>query len=79
MKIDACGWQATLEELVRSTKKERSYSGSGSWLFEIAAQSGRQFLQDLTGRDAELTAPQKLNGRAPFGSRMIVVLLCKGA
>ncbi len=57
LKIEATGWQATLEKLVRSTKKVGSYFGSSSRLNEVAARNGRSFLKNLTGRDTELTTP----------------------
>ncbi len=57
LQIDASHWQATLEKLVRSTKKVGSYFGGSQRLNEIAAQSGRRFLKNLTGRDTELTTP----------------------
>ncbi|MDB5338527.1 MAG: hypothetical protein JWN70_4146 [Planctomycetaceae bacterium] len=55
LRIDARGWQATLEKLVRSTKKVGTYFGGVNRLNEVAAQRGRQFLKNVTGRDVEMT------------------------
>ena len=58
LQIDAAGWQATLEKLVRSTKKVGTYFGSSGRLDEVATQRGRRVLKNLTGRDAALTTPK---------------------
>ena len=55
LQIDAAGWQATLEKLVRCTKKVGAYFGSSGRLDEVATQRGRHFLKNVTGRDTALT------------------------
>ena len=57
LQIDAAGWQATLEKLMRSTKKVGSYFGGSDRLKEVASQRDRRFVKNVTGRHAELTAP----------------------
>ena len=57
LQIDATGWQATLEKLTRSTKKVGSYFGGSDRLKEVATQRDRRFVKNVTGRNAELTAP----------------------
>ena len=58
LQIDAAGWQATLEKLVRCTKKVGAYFGSSGRLDEVATQRGRHFLKNVTGRDTALTTPK---------------------
>ena len=54
LQIDASGWQATLEKLVHATKRVGCYFGSTQRLNELATQSGRRYLKNLTGRDNAL-------------------------
>lgn len=57
LRIDSVSWQATLDKLVSSTKKVGCYFGGTNRLNEVAAQQGRRYLKNLTGRDSELTVP----------------------
>ena len=54
LQIDVSGWQATLEKLVRMTKRIGCYFGNSQRLHDLAVQNGRRYLKNLTGRDSEL-------------------------
>jgi hypothetical protein len=55
LNIEPSVWRATLEKLLRTTKKVGSYFGSSERLGELATQRGCRFLKNITGRDSELT------------------------
>ena len=57
LQIDAAGWQATLQKLLSDSKRVGSYFGGAGRLSELAAQQGRRFLKNITGRDTALTTP----------------------
>jgi hypothetical protein len=55
LNIEPTVWQATLEKLLRTTKKVGSYFGSSEQFGQLATQRGCRFLKNITGRDSELT------------------------
>ncbi len=55
--IDAQGWKATLQQLSQQAKRVGCYFGNATRLNEVAAQQGRRFVKNVTGRNTTLTAP----------------------
>ncbi|MDB5384530.1 MAG: hypothetical protein JWM11_176 [Planctomycetaceae bacterium] len=57
LQIDSESWKSTLEKLVGSRKKIGNYFGGTSRLNEVASQRGTKYLENISGRESQLTAP----------------------
>lgn len=55
LRIDATSWQATLENLIKTTKFVGMCFGSDTRLNETATQRGIKYLKNVTGRATPLT------------------------